>query len=190
MNPDREPLHAGRRDREYRFGRLYAEHVRHVVAYAVRRSADHDAAADVVAETFLVAWRRLDDVPSGEQARMWLYGVARKVLANQQRGERRRQRLTEQLARELVFAMESISDVEPLGEAVREALARLEPEDQEILRLVAWEELNPRELATVLAITQVAARSRLHRARKRLRAQLRQAAVGDVSDPLNVQEAL
>jgi RNA polymerase sigma-70 factor (ECF subfamily) len=169
---------------------LYAEHVRHVVAYAVRRSADHDTAADIVAETFLVAWRRLDDVPSGEQARMWLYGVARRVLANQQRGERRRQRLAEQLARELISALEASPPPEPCGERVREALARLEPEDQEILRLVAWEELNPRELATVLAITQVAARSRLHRARKRLRAQLRHAAAVDESDPMNVQEAL
>jgi RNA polymerase sigma-70 factor, ECF subfamily len=64
-----------------------------VLAYAVRRTPDPQDAADVVAETFLVAWRRLDAVPSGEQARPWLYGVARHTLANRQRSELRRNRL-------------------------------------------------------------------------------------------------
>jgi RNA polymerase sigma factor (sigma-70 family) len=190
MSSDRGSLAGGQRAREYRFGRLYADHARQVLSYSLRRAGDRDVAADVVAETFLVAWRRLDDVPSGDQARMWLYGVARRVLANQQRGERRRHRLAEQLAGELAIALDALPALEPNVSPIRDALSRLSSEDQEVLRLVAWEELTPREIAAVLGITQIAARSRLHRARKRLSVQLDQVSVGDVFDPSNVQEAL
>jgi RNA polymerase sigma-70 factor (ECF subfamily) len=86
---------------EATFRRLYAEHGRAVLAYAVRRSIDAADAADVVADTFLVAWRRLPDVRAGDEARLWLYGVARRTLANQRRAERRRERLAERLRREL-----------------------------------------------------------------------------------------
>lgn len=163
---------AGRGDAEARFEDLYAEHGRAVLAYAVRRCGHAQDGADVVAETFLVAWRRIEEVPSGEAARLWLYGVARNVLANQHRSERRRERLAERLRHELGAALDDLA--EPMWEtgSVRAALARLGPEDREILRLGAWEELTPRQLATVLGISHVAARSRLHRARKRLRSQL------------------
>lgn len=75
--------------RRVRFTDLFDRTHAPLLAYAVRRVADPADAADVVAETFLVAWRRLDDVPAGEAARPWLYGVARRVLANHYRGERR-----------------------------------------------------------------------------------------------------
>jgi DNA-directed RNA polymerase specialized sigma24 family protein len=65
------------------FGRLYREHGRAILAYALRRVGDPEDAADVVAETFLIAWRRLGDVPAGDRARLWLYAVARRVVANQ-----------------------------------------------------------------------------------------------------------
>src|SRR6476469_3060928 len=68
-----------------------------LLGYAVRRVADPADAADIVAETFLVAWRRLDDVPAGAEARPWLFGVARRVLANHYRGERRRHALADRL---------------------------------------------------------------------------------------------
>jgi hypothetical protein len=87
---------SGAGSRGDRFQALYEANYHRVLGYALRR-ADRDDAADVVAETFLVAWRRLDDVPSGEVARLWLYGTARRVLANQQRGKRRRERLTQRL---------------------------------------------------------------------------------------------
>ena len=154
---------------EARFERLYAEHGRDVLAYAVRRSPAAQDGADVLAETFLVAWRRLDDVPPGEAARLWLYGVARRVLANQQRSERRRERLAERMRRELPAALGDLPARGLETGAVRVALARLAAEDQEVLRLSAWEELTPREIAAVLGIGHVAARSRLHRARHRLR---------------------
>jgi RNA polymerase sigma factor (sigma-70 family) len=166
-----EPIEATRgqlseRLAETSFRRLYAEHGREILAYALRRVGDPEDAADVVAETFLIAWRRLEDVPPDRQARLWLYGVARRVLANQRRGERRRERLGERLRADLAPAL--AEQPEP-GPDILAALGRLGPKDREVLRLVAWEELQPSELATVLGTSAVAARSRLHRARRRLR---------------------
>jgi RNA polymerase sigma-70 factor (ECF subfamily) len=142
------------------------EHGREILAYALRRTGAEDA-ADIVAETFLVAWRRLEDVPPGDQARLWLYGVARRTLANQRRGERRRERLGERLRADLPPVL--VDPPEPPGPDALAALERLGPEDREVLRLSAWEELSPSEVAAVLGISAVAARSRLHRARRRLR---------------------
>jgi RNA polymerase sigma factor (sigma-70 family) len=159
-----------------------------VLAYALRRTTDVQDGADVLAETFLVAWRRLDDVPRGDAARLWCYGVARRVLANQQRSERRRERLAERLRRELPAALESVSTPAETN-AVRTALAQLGPEDQELLRLAGWEELTPGEIAVVLRISSVAARSRLHRARNRLRAALERGAETEDSIAFRLQEA-
>jgi RNA polymerase sigma-70 factor (ECF subfamily) len=174
---------------EARFERLYAEHGRAVLAYAVRRVAHPQDAADVVAETFLVAWRRLDKVPSAEGARLWLYGVARRVLANERRSERRRQRLAERLRCELPTALESVPVSTSGTGAVESALAGLGPEDQEILRLCGWEELTPAEIAMVLGISRIAARSRLHRARRRLREALERVPELEDHSSLRLQEA-
>jgi RNA polymerase sigma factor (sigma-70 family) len=179
----------GRDQAEARFEHIYATHGRAVLAYAVRRTADPQDAADVVAEAFLVAWRRLDDVPSNDEARLWLYGVARRVLANQQRTERRRERLAERLSRELPAALEDVPLPPPGTGAARAALAELDPMDQEILRLAGWEELSPREISLTLGISQVAARSRLHRARRRLRLALQRAAEPNASNAYCLQEA-
>src|SRR5690242_16812284 len=151
------------------FTQLYREHGRAVLEYALRRVAEREDAADVVAETFLVAWRRHAEVPIGDGARLWLYGVARLVLANLHRAERRRTRLGQRLAETL--RTELATDPEPRGEAavVLRAIAGLGEEDRELLRLVTWEELSPSEAGRVLGITGLAARSRLHRARRRLR---------------------
>src|SRR5580704_6064903 len=86
----RYPQPAGSADRRRRFETIYAANCGPILGYVLRRTRNGDDAADVVAETFLTAWRRLDDVPPGDQARLWLYGVARRVLANHQRGERRK----------------------------------------------------------------------------------------------------
>ena len=82
---------------EVRFSDMYERNARDLLGYALRRSPDAEDAADVVAETFLIAWRRLGEVPAGDETRLWLYGTARHVLANRDRGERRRDRLTERL---------------------------------------------------------------------------------------------
>jgi RNA polymerase sigma factor (sigma-70 family) len=156
-----------------RFRRLFAETQRELLAYALRRVARAEDAADVVAETFLVAWRRLDRVPAGDGARLWLYGVARRQLANQRRGELRRSRLADRLGSELRAGVTVVQTSEDHRvAAVRAALARLDEEDREILRLSSWEGLTPSEIATVMGLPGVTVRSRLHRARKRLRSEL------------------
>jgi RNA polymerase sigma-70 factor (ECF subfamily) len=161
-----------RDDDEQRFARLYAEHGRDVMAYALRRASGSEDAADVVAETFLVAWRRLEDVPAGAEARLWLFGVARRALANQQRGERRRLRLAERLRRELRVAAPAQPAAGDERAAVLCALGRLDAGDRELMLLAGWEELDPGQIARVLGISAGAARTRLHRARRRLRRQL------------------
>jgi RNA polymerase sigma-70 factor, ECF subfamily len=156
-----------------RFRRLFADTERELLAYVLRRVERAEDAADVVAETFLVAWRRMDKVPAGEEARLWLYGVARRQLANQRRGELRRSRLADRLRAELSVAVAGARGPEdPRVSAVRAALARLREEDREILRLSSWEGLAPSEIAVVMSVPGVTVRSRLHRARKRLRAEL------------------
>ena len=154
---------------QIRFGRLYRDQARAILAYALRRVEDPEDAADVVAETFLVAWRRLDEVPNDARARLWLFGVARRVIANRHRAERRRTRLGERLAESL--RTELATQPAPAGEAaeVLRAMGRLGDDDRELLLLVSWEELSPGEAAKVLGISSLAARSRLHRARRRLR---------------------
>lgn len=168
-----------------RFELLFDRHRRSVLGYALRRVDEPADAADALAETFLVAWRRLGDVPDGDDARPWLLAVARRVLANQRRGERRRGGLAQRLGQELTAQLPAAGGSGGVGgdpaavaddgggaARVRGALARLTEEDRELLQLAAWEELAPAQIAVVLGVRPVTARSRLHRARRRLRAQL------------------
>lgn len=155
--------------RRVRFTDLFDRTHAALLAYAVRRVAAPADAADVVAETFLVAWRRLDDVPAGDAARPWLFGVARKVLANHYRGERRRLALADRLREQVV---EVVPAHEPTDPVLLRAMDALAPDDRELLRLVAWEELARDEIALVLGVPRATVRVRLHRARRRLMAQL------------------
>jgi RNA polymerase sigma-70 factor (ECF subfamily) len=146
-------------DRRRLFERLYREYGPSLLAYALRRT-DRETAQDAVAETFLVVWRRLDDLPA--EPLPWLYGTARRVLANQHRAVRRRERLHTRLAA-----------VEPGGAGqvdgrVLAALGALRASDRELLMLVAWEGLTPTQAATVLGYSANACRIRLHRARRKL----------------------
>ena len=147
-----------------RFEELHRRAFRPLTAYALRRAAADDA-ADAVAETLLIAWRRLDAVPRPPDDVPWLYGVARNVLANQRRSTRRRGAAVERLAAELRTAKRPTPDLDSVSAALR----RLPADQQELLRLVAWEGLQPRELAVVLGCTANAASIRLHRARHALR---------------------
>ena len=156
--------------RESAFAELYRAHLSAVAAYASRRIAPVDA-VDVVAETFTVAWRRFSDVPTGDAARPWLYGVARRVLANQRRCDLRRDALHDRLAIDWVphtFQPEP-PDLAPL----RRALDYLSHDDRDILLLAGAEELGTAEIAVVLDVSLEVARNRLSRARRRLREQLR-----------------
>src|SRR4051812_10079331 len=123
-------------DRETAFAALFEAHLDAVRAYAWRR--DPATADDVVAETFLVAWRRLGDVP--DEALPWLIAVARNVRRNELRSGRRRSALVERLAALPV-------DSEPAASPVLAALAELSERDREVLLLAAWEGPNPTETA-------------------------------------------
>jgi len=149
---------------EARFHALFARHYPAVFGYALRR-VGRDEAGDATAEVFTVAWRRIERVPAEPETLPWLYGVARRVLANQERAARRRLRLEARAA-----ASPGAADEAP-GTArvdVEAALLRLGPADREVLRLAAWEELQPAEIAAVLGCSANAAAVRLHRARQRL----------------------
>ncbi|WP_369371506.1 RNA polymerase sigma factor [Promicromonospora sp. Populi] len=168
-SPDPQPPPDPLADRKDRFTALFESTHRALLAYAVRRVAEPADAADVVAESFLVAWRRIEDVPSGDDTRPWMFGVARRVLANARRGDRRRLALADRLRDHLTDVVPPPDDA---GSDVERALARLSDDDQELLRLVAWEELARDEIALVLDISRTAVRVRLHRARRRLADQL------------------
>lgn len=168
---------------EQRFARLYHRHNADVLAYALRRAPTPEDAADVVAETFLVAWRRLADVPDEVRALLWLYGVARRTLANQRRGELRRGHLAKRMRHELVAKAQTQPTPGGFDAVALGGLARLDEEDREILLLVGWEELKPGEVARLLDISSVAARSRLHRARRRLRAVLEDSQLPKAHEP-------
>lgn len=155
--------------REDVFRRLYAAHFDGVLGYALRRTQRAEDAADVTSETFLVAWRRLSHVPAGEAARPWLYGVARRQLANQRRGELRRRRLGERLRRDLSVVVPDLSDQVVQDHVVDAAMSRLSARDEEILQLHLWEGLEPREIGEVLGLPGTVVRPRLSRARARLR---------------------
>lgn len=153
-----------------RLAELFEAHHTAVLGYATRRAASPEQAADVFSEVFLVAWRRLDDVPPGDEAKLWLFGVARRALANARRASRRHDRLVERLAATLpanAFVTPP-PDVAPAGR-IRAAIDRLGATDAELVRLVAWEGLTPREAAPVLGLSPELTRVRLHRARARLR---------------------
>lgn len=151
------------------FARFYAVHLDALLTYALRRVAEPADAADVVADSFLVAWRRVEDLPPGDEARLWLYGVARKVLANHRRGDLRRERLGTALRDRLAQGDGVPADAGDLALDVRAALAKLGELDREVLTLTIWEELTPSEIAGVLGISAAAVRTRLTRARGRLR---------------------
>lgn len=148
------------------FEAMYRAHHDDLLRYALRRVAHDVDAADVVAETMSIAWRRRADLPPADQQRLWLYGVARNVLANQRRGQARRSQLTVRLREELERHAASVPSSD---NPVLQALSRLSRKDQDLLAMVAWEQLRPEEIAVVLGCTPATARVRLHRARKRLR---------------------
>jgi RNA polymerase sigma factor (sigma-70 family) len=159
---------SGRRER---FELLYVELYAPISGYVVRRVGNPEDAAEVIAETFATLWRRLDSCPADEEVRPWLFGVARRVLANQRRGDRRRSALAERLTAELdapaTFPPRVGSD-----SRIARVFSGLSERDREVLSLVAWEGLTPEELAVVLGLSRAVVRLRLHRARRRFKAAL------------------
>jgi RNA polymerase sigma-70 factor, ECF subfamily len=175
--------------REHRFRSLYTEHYRGVQAYAVRRVPSSADVADVVADVFTVAWRRLPEIPGPPADRLWLYGVARRVVAGRHRSARRHHQLTVRLAAShparqppgLAAAGAGAgagpvtadpTAASPAAERLAGALATLRHVDREALLLVLWEELSHAEAGQVLGCSANAVAIRVHRAKARLRAAL------------------
>lgn len=163
-----------------RVERCFAEHHRDVFKYALRRTGDEAVAEEVVADTFAVVWRRAQQLPS--QPLPWLYGIARRVLWNLRRSERRRIRLRASLRFEA--GREGSGGSVPEGvvlesDAVARALMRLGEADREALMLVAWEALDSAAAAQALGITAGAFRVRLLRARRRFQTELEASEEGE-----------
>lgn len=152
-------------DRRQRFEAVAEEAFEPLQRYLRRRARASDA-DDALGEVMLTVWRRLDDAPH-DAVLPWCYGIARRVLANQRRGERRHLRLVEKMKAQ---PASGAGDEPSVGSdpAIEAALRSLSDDDQEVLRLWAWERLEPREIAPALGITTNAAAIRLSRARKRL----------------------
>lgn len=158
-----------------RFQRLYDDNYERILGYALRRTDTVDDAHDVVSETFVAAWRRLDDVPDGSRSRLWLYGTARNAVANHHRGRLRQRRLDTRLQGVRAHVLDGSGPTPWEADefpAVAAAFARLSDSDRELLLLVGWEGLDAAELAEVLGCARPTARVRLHRARRRFAAQL------------------
>lgn len=160
----------GTRALEERFRRLFYDEYRHVLGYALRRTRNLADAQDAVAETFAVAWRRIRDAPGDDVVRPWLYGIAFRTIANQRRAQLRLGAVRSKLGSQPSPPNEIEDEVGRRQEwqEVRAALAHLPGDEQEILRLAAWEGLSHREIGTVLGCSVNAAAIRLHRARRHL----------------------
>jgi RNA polymerase sigma-70 factor (ECF subfamily) len=154
--------------RERKFEVLYTAHYHAIAGYVLRRVAMPEA-DDVIAQVFTVAWRRFDDVPPPPGDRPWLFGVARNIVADQRRSERRRLHLRTRLSQDAVTAGPIGPAADPTGEQVRAAMSALRPADREALQLVLWDELSHSEAAAVLGCSPNAFELRYRRARSAVR---------------------
>lgn len=168
-------------ERRLRLEALFYQHADAVHAYA-RRRIDSASADDTVSEVFAIAWRRLEDIP--DAALPWLLACARRVLANQRRGERRLGALRVRLAENRRSGLPTVEDDGLLRQALNELVER----DREVLLLTAWEGLEPAEAAVVLGCSRGALAVRLHRARRRLETKL--ADLESPNDDARMLEAL
>ncbi len=156
-------------DREERFRDLYRDTYADVLRF-VRRRTDDDHAEDVVHEAFVVAWRRMRDLPPTRDAqRAWLFGVARGCLLNDRRASTRRGALGVRLAAQPEPMLPAPDEQTAARSDLAAAWRRLTPDQQEVLSLLLWEDLPSADAGRVLGISPVAYRLRLHRARTALR---------------------
>ena len=186
------------RDTERRFAVLYQAYYRPILAYAVRRVAPAEDAADVVADVFTTAWRRIDQVPGAPADRLWLYGVAQRVVAGRRRSARRLFHLTARLRADAgTWPLGQPGPGQPglgqpgpgqpgpgqpglgqpglrdaMSDRVVAALDRLSGREREALQLVLWDELSHADAAQVLGCSANAVAIRVHRAKARLRREL------------------
>jgi RNA polymerase sigma-70 factor, ECF subfamily len=153
-----------------RYDALYPAYYPRVLAYCARRVGRQDA-PDLAAQVFEVAWRRLDDIPTGDAELPWLYGVAYRMVSHHWRGERRRLRLTSRLAATPpppATELEAVVVRRREYDQVLQAAAGLREADQELLRLVLWEGLSHQQIADMKGSTPAAVRQRFHRVKRAL----------------------
>jgi GDPmannose 4,6-dehydratase len=154
-------------DGSARFEALYSAHSQSVAAYVRRRVIEHEV-EDVIAQVFLVAWRRLAVIPAPPEDRLWLFGVARRMVADHRRSTVRRRRLSERLVEE---ARETPGPVGTFETQLRvdRAMQDLRPGEREVLRLVLWDGASHAQAAALFGCTANAAELRYRRARNRFR---------------------
>ena len=167
------------RDDQAEFEALFLDTRAPLLAYLTRRATSEDA-TDLLAEVYLVAWRKRADLPSGEERRLWLYGVARRLLAEHHRHSLRQANAPEEASD--AHRSDRPKGDDRRGEAVRRALESLSDVDRELITLTTWEGLSPADAGRVVGITAGTARVRLHRARARLARHPRLQALFDVAD--------
>ncbi|MGE5282177.1 MAG: RNA polymerase sigma factor [Chloroflexota bacterium] len=162
------------------FELCFRDHYADVLAFALRRLPERQTAEDVVAETFAVVWRRPERIP--DPALPWLYAIAVRVIANQRRSAHRRSNLAQRLAHEAGAATpgRDPSEALHLRSSFASAFGRLNESEREVLCLIAWDGLSPREAAAVLGCSYGAFRVRFHRAKRKLKKHL--AASGHLPD--------
>ena len=150
------------------YARLVNKHSKALLRYSLRRLNDQTSCDDVVAETFLIAWRRRDDLPAPGEELSWLYGIAFRVLSNHRRSRDRRDRLHARLAFERDPSEEddaSDLDTEPILRAIGE----LRASERELLEFVYWERLTYRDIAFIMGISENAVGIRINRAKRNLK---------------------
>ena len=155
--------------RRERFRVLYNDLYDDLWRYVQRRSINTEEARDTLSEVFLVAWRRLEDIPAGQEARLWLFGVARNLVKTSWRKRKRRGDLVVRIGSEMSTRGTTDEELDNSGVLkIVKALQFLSENDQEILRLVAWEDLSHKEISVVLGCSENAVAIRIRRARVRL----------------------
>jgi RNA polymerase sigma-70 factor (ECF subfamily) len=156
----------GEPDGAERLHRLYEDSSPDLFAFLLRRCPTAEDAADCLAETFRIAWEKRDSVPAGEQARPWLFGVARNVARRARVSGERAAAASQELA---LAAERAGAGGRQADDEVAAALAQLTPLDREIVTMLSWDGLSPREVAPLLGLSANVVRVRAHRARQRLR---------------------
>ena len=154
-----------------RFRRLYDTHYRPIVGYFIRRLDHNGSAQDLAEDVFLTAWARFDQVPAGDDELFWLYGVAKRVLANHRRKLTRRWKITARTGNpeERTDPVEDQVIRHEEAQTVVNGLESLRIQDQELIRLAYWEELPHAAIAELVGCSKGAVDVRLHRAIRRLR---------------------
>ncbi len=150
-----------------RVAQLVTDHAGSLLDYFVRRVPDREDAADLLGETLVVVWRKVRSVPADPiEARMWMFGIARRILSQSWRSRARRHALTDKLAHHL--AQLAPAEEHDHAADVRAAIAELQAVDREIIRLVYWDGFTLADVAQHLGMNPATVRSRHARARSLL----------------------